>query len=149
MASAVYDVPLGGALLPLRRLATTCCLGSGAPGGLFAPTLAIGALLGALLGHLAPGLPAGTPALLGAAGFPAASTRRRCRCCSRLPAPRRRRGGCSRARSIPRGCRIGTISVPSRFFTLPRRRRRCGIVIPPRELAPLTCRGKSGEKTAA
>ncbi len=39
-----------GSLLVLRPLATVLCLGSGAPGGLFTPSLAIGAMLGGLLG---------------------------------------------------------------------------------------------------
>ncbi len=39
------------ALLLLKPLATASCLGSGTPGGLFTPSLAIGALLGAVLGH--------------------------------------------------------------------------------------------------
>jgi H+/Cl- antiporter ClcA len=38
-------------LLVLRPLATAACLRSGAPGGLFTPTLTFGALLGALAGH--------------------------------------------------------------------------------------------------
>ena len=38
-----------GSLLLLRPLATVSCLGSGAPGGLFTPSLAIGAMLGGLL----------------------------------------------------------------------------------------------------
>jgi CIC family chloride channel protein len=69
-------LPLGllGALLPLRLLATTGCLAAGLPGGLFTPTLAIGALLGGLLGHAVPGLVPGTPALIGAAAFLAAAT---------------------------------------------------------------------------
>lgn len=38
-------------LLVLKPLATSACLGAGAPGGLFMPTLAFGALFGELLGH--------------------------------------------------------------------------------------------------
>jgi CIC family chloride channel protein len=38
-------------LLILRPAATIFCLGSGVPGGLFTPSLALGALLGATLGH--------------------------------------------------------------------------------------------------
>jgi CIC family chloride channel protein len=37
-------------LLALRPLATILCLGSGVPGGLFTPSLALGALLGGVLG---------------------------------------------------------------------------------------------------
>ena len=39
------------ALLLLKPAATLLCLGSGAPGGLFTPSLALGALLGGVLGH--------------------------------------------------------------------------------------------------
>jgi len=38
-------------LLILKPAATVLCLGSGVPGGLFTPSLALGALLGAILGH--------------------------------------------------------------------------------------------------
>jgi chloride channel protein, CIC family len=38
-------------LLVLKPAATVVCLGSGVPGGLFTPSLALGALLGAVLGH--------------------------------------------------------------------------------------------------
>jgi len=38
-------------LVLLKPLATSACLGSGAPGGLFTPTLAFGVLFGSLLGH--------------------------------------------------------------------------------------------------
>ncbi len=69
------------ALLPLfvlRGLATVACLGSGAPGGLFTPTLACGALLGGALGRLgvalAPGLSCGACALVGATALLAAAT---------------------------------------------------------------------------
>lgn len=39
------------ALLLLKPAATVLCLGSGVPGGLFTPSLALGALLGGVLGH--------------------------------------------------------------------------------------------------
>ena len=65
-------------LLLLRPAATLLCLGSGAPGGLFTPTLAMGAMLGGVLGipwsWLWPGVPPGLFALLGAAAMLAAST---------------------------------------------------------------------------
>ena len=48
------------ALALLKPLLTALCLGSGAPGGLFTPTLSLGAVLGALLGHLV-ALPAPGP----------------------------------------------------------------------------------------
>jgi CIC family chloride channel protein len=44
-------IGLVAVLLVLKPLATAGCLGSGAPGGLFTPTLALGVLFGALLGH--------------------------------------------------------------------------------------------------
>jgi H+/Cl- antiporter ClcA len=66
------------ALLLLRPLATLLCLGSGAPGGLFTPSLTVGALLGGVLGlpwsWLWPGVPPGLFALLGAAAMLAATT---------------------------------------------------------------------------
>jgi H+/Cl- antiporter ClcA len=66
------------ALLLLRPAATVLCLGSGAPGGLFTPSLAFGAMLGGVLGlpwsWLWPGVPPGLFALLGAAAMVAATT---------------------------------------------------------------------------
>lgn len=66
------------ALLLLKPAATLLCLGSGAPGGLFTPSLALGALLGGALGYpwsyLWPGVPAGSFAVLGAAAVLAATT---------------------------------------------------------------------------
>ena len=65
-------------LLLLRPAATILCLGSGAPGGLFTPSLATGALLGGVLGlpwaWLWPGTPAGVFALMGAGAMLAATT---------------------------------------------------------------------------
>lgn len=70
--------PLLLALLGLRPAATLLCLGSGAPGGLFTPTLATGALLGGVLGLpwmlVWPGVPPGMFALLGATALVAATT---------------------------------------------------------------------------
>jgi H+/Cl- antiporter ClcA len=64
-------------LLVLKPLATAACLGSGAPGGLFTPTLALGALLGGACGHVWtlvwPGAAAGSYALLGGAAVLAAA----------------------------------------------------------------------------
>jgi CIC family chloride channel protein len=66
------------ALLLLKPAATVLCLGSGAPGGLFTPTLAFGALLGGVLGNawswFWPGVPPGVFAVLGAAAMLAATT---------------------------------------------------------------------------
>jgi len=65
-------------LFVLKPLATAMCVKSGAPGGLFTPSLTVGALLGGILGHawtwLWPGVPAGMFAVLGAAAVLAATT---------------------------------------------------------------------------
>ena len=65
------------ALLVLKPLATAACLGSGAPGGLFTPTLTFGVLFGDLLGHgwsaIWPGPSIGSYALIGGAAVLAAS----------------------------------------------------------------------------
>jgi CIC family chloride channel protein len=67
------SVALVAALTVLKPLVTALCLGSGASGGLFTPTLATGAVLGALLGagwsQLLPGAPVGSYALIGAAAM--------------------------------------------------------------------------------
>jgi H+/Cl- antiporter ClcA len=65
-------------LLFLKPAATGLCMKSGAPGGLFTPSLTFGAMLGALLGFgwsmVAPGIPVGLCALLGAGAVIAATT---------------------------------------------------------------------------
>ena len=65
-------------LLLLKPAATVLCMRSGAPGGLFTPSLTVGALLGAVLGHawswLWPGVPPGLFAVLGAGAVLAATT---------------------------------------------------------------------------
>jgi H+/Cl- antiporter ClcA len=65
-------------LLILKPAATVMCLGSGAPGGLFTPSLTLGALLGGTLGcagsWLWPGVPLGLSAVLGAGAVLAATT---------------------------------------------------------------------------
>lgn len=70
-------LPLLAILVLLRPLATSACVGSGAPGGLFTPSLTFGALLGAFAGHLWSGLwPGGAPgsyAVLGGAAILAAT----------------------------------------------------------------------------
>jgi H+/Cl- antiporter ClcA len=67
-----------GVLVLLRPAATMLCLASGAPGGLFTPTLAIGALFGGVLGlpwaWIWPGVPPGLFALVGATAMIAATT---------------------------------------------------------------------------
>ncbi len=66
------------ALLVLKPAATVLCLGIGVPGGLFTPSLTLGALLGGLLGYawqfVWPGPPIGLFALAGAAAVVAATT---------------------------------------------------------------------------
>lgn len=65
-------------LLFLKPAATTMCLGSGAPGGLFTPSLALGALLGGVFGHvfsvLWPSAQPGLFAVIGAGAVLAATT---------------------------------------------------------------------------
>jgi CIC family chloride channel protein len=65
-------------LLALKPAATILCMRSGAPGGMFTPSLTAGALLGGVLGHLWshfwPGAPAGLFALLGAGAVLGATT---------------------------------------------------------------------------
>jgi CIC family chloride channel protein len=72
------DLPLLLALPALKLLATASCLGSGAPGGLFTPTLTVGSLLGGLIGwgwtFLWPGAPVGSFAILGAGALYAATS---------------------------------------------------------------------------
>lgn len=73
-----YPVTALLALAVLKPLVTALCLGSGATGGLFTPTMSTGALVGALLGagwsHLWPGAPVGSYALIGAAAMIGAAT---------------------------------------------------------------------------
>ena len=65
-------------LFVLKPAATVLCIRCGAPGGLFTPSLTVGALLGAALGHIWswfwPGVPPGLFAVLGAAAVLAATT---------------------------------------------------------------------------
>jgi len=65
-------------LLLLKPAATFLCLGSGAPGGLFTPSLTLGALLGGVLGYggswLWPDVPQGLFAVIGAGAVLAATT---------------------------------------------------------------------------
>jgi chloride channel protein, CIC family len=64
-------------LIVLKPVATAACLGSGAPGGLFTPTLTFGVVLGGVLGdawlQLWPGVPLGSYAVIGGAAVLAAS----------------------------------------------------------------------------
>jgi H+/Cl- antiporter ClcA len=65
------------ALMVLKPVVTAGCLGSGAPGGLFTPTLTYGVLFGALLGYgwiqIWPGSPEGSYAIIGGGAVLAAS----------------------------------------------------------------------------
>ena len=65
-------------LLLLKPAATLLCVGSGTPGGLFTPSLTLGALLGGMLAcvgsHLWPGVPWRMSAVLGAGAMLAATT---------------------------------------------------------------------------
>ncbi len=74
---AQLGVVLLAVLLVLKPLVTSACLGSGAPGGLFTPTLAFGVLFGGLLGRawaeLWPGAPLGSYAVIGGAAVLGAS----------------------------------------------------------------------------
>jgi len=64
-------------LFILKPLVTAACLGSGAPGGLFTPTLTIGVLLagifGTVWGHIWPGASLGSYAVIGGGAFLAAA----------------------------------------------------------------------------
>jgi CIC family chloride channel protein len=77
--ASVGGISLGllAILLALKPLATAACLGSGAPGGLFTPTLTIGVLIAGITGtawtHVWPGAPAGSYALIGGGAFLAAA----------------------------------------------------------------------------
>jgi CIC family chloride channel protein len=66
------------ALLVLKPAAMLLCIRSGAPGGLFTPSLTVGAMLGGVLGYawiqIWPGVPPGVFALLGAGAVLAATT---------------------------------------------------------------------------
>lgn len=77
--SAVGGLSLGlmAVLLALKPLVTAACLGSGAPGGLFTPTLTVGVLLAGILGiawsHVWPGASLGSYAVIGGGAFLAAA----------------------------------------------------------------------------
>jgi CIC family chloride channel protein len=64
-------------LFVLKPLVTAGCLGSGAPGGLFTPTLTVGVLLAGILGtvwnHIWPGSTLGSYAIIGGGAFLAAA----------------------------------------------------------------------------
>ena len=65
-------------LLALKPAAIVLCMRSGAPGGLFTPSLTVGAMLGGVLGYawswFWPGVPPGLFALIGAGAILAATT---------------------------------------------------------------------------
>ncbi|SDM30528.1 H+/Cl-antiporter ClcA [Methylobacterium phyllostachyos] len=70
--------PLLAALVLAKPLATALCLGCGAPGGLFTPTISFGAVLGGLAAYafsrVVPGAPPGACALVAATAVLAAAT---------------------------------------------------------------------------
>ena len=72
------SLPLLLVMIFLKPLATSGCLGSGAPGGLFTPSITIGAVLGGFFGHLWsffwPGATPGSYAVIGAGAVLAATT---------------------------------------------------------------------------
>lgn len=76
---AVGQLSLGlmAVLFVLKPLVTAACLGAGAPGGLFTPTLSVGVLLAGILGvvwnHLWPGAAVGSYAVIGGGAFLAAA----------------------------------------------------------------------------
>jgi H+/Cl- antiporter ClcA len=63
------DAPASLAFAPLKFLATVLSSVSGIPGGLFAPSLAVGAGLGGAMHALAPGLPVGALVLVGMVAY--------------------------------------------------------------------------------
>jgi len=71
--SGALGLPLVAAVVLVRPLATAACLRSGAVGGLFTPTMTIGALAGTLAGRawdvLIPGNPVAAFTLIGAAAL--------------------------------------------------------------------------------
>jgi H+/Cl- antiporter ClcA len=75
--AAKLSVGLLAVLFVLKPIVTAACLGSGAPGGLFTPTLTYGVLLGGLLGEgwtqIWPGSTLGSYAIIGGAAVLAAS----------------------------------------------------------------------------
>ena len=77
--AAVGSISLGllWVLFILKPLATAACLWTGSPGGLFTPSLTIGALLAGILGygwlHLFPGARIGSYAIIGGGAFLAAA----------------------------------------------------------------------------
>jgi CIC family chloride channel protein len=75
--TAGLGVGLFGALMVLKPIVTAACLGSGAPGGLFTPTITYGVLFGGLLGHawtaVWPGGSAGSYAIVGGTAVLAAA----------------------------------------------------------------------------
>ena len=66
------------AILVLKPVAIVLCTRSGAPGGLFTPSLTVGAMLGGVLGYvwsfIWPGVPPGLFAIIGAGAILAATT---------------------------------------------------------------------------
>jgi CIC family chloride channel protein len=82
ISQLAFDGKLAAGLMAglflLKAAAIVLCVVSGAPGGLFTPSLTVGAMLGGVLGYgwslLWPGVPAGLFAVLGASAVLAATT---------------------------------------------------------------------------
>jgi len=76
--AAQLPLALSAILFILKPAVTLLCLGTGAPGGLFTPSLALGALLGAIVGNsstlLLPGAQPALVAVMGAGAVLAATT---------------------------------------------------------------------------
>jgi H+/Cl- antiporter ClcA len=67
--SAVEGTILPPDFAPMKLMATLLSTLSGIPGGIFAPSLAVGAGVGSLVVHLLPGASAGAVVVLGMAGY--------------------------------------------------------------------------------
>ena len=66
---ALEGTPLPWTYAPMKLAATLASTLSGIPGGIFAPSLSVGAGLGSALSPLFPGMPAGAIVVLGMAGY--------------------------------------------------------------------------------
>ena len=127
-------------LFVLKPLVTAACVASGAPGGLFTPTFAVGVLLagaiGAIWSHVWPGAASGSYALIGGGAFLAAAMQgpldgRRAR--ARADGQHRRADGADAGRDRrgddrrpPARCRFDLLRPPGPIPWGPDRQRRRG-----------------------